>query len=156
MRGQSPYFCRNEDTDIFFSNSNGSPVVISDCNKNDDNRLWTIQNKTISAYDGSMCLDVTGGDNATLMVRRCKSGSVCHQEMSTSSGSTTAFSSSGGAKNAAWTSQTEAPKMVAGFKSGNVWGVLKPLIFVSSLTPVIQSRQQSKHVSVHYFIAVRD
>ena len=65
----------------YFSSYNGSPVVISDCN-NDHNQLWTIHDHAISAYNGSMCLEVTDGDNsdgAKVQIWGCSPGNVNQQ-----------------------------------------------------------------------------
>ena len=96
---------------------------------------------------------------STLMECGSRSGTV-RRQMSTRSGppgptpELAAHTLPGRTTAVAWTSWTSEP--VAGFKYGTVSSVLKPLMFVSSLTPVTQSSAESRHVLFHHFSAVRD
>ena len=46
----------------YFRNQNGSPVVLDNCTGSQDQE-WTFRGGTISAYNGTMCLEVPGGSN---------------------------------------------------------------------------------------------
>ena len=65
----------------YFSNSNGSPVVIYDCINGPDIR-WTFQNGAITAYNGTKCLDVTDGEDCNgvkVQIWDCVPGNVNQQ-----------------------------------------------------------------------------
>ena len=47
----------------YFSNSNGSPVVLNVCPSIGGN-FWAIENDTITAYNGTKCLEVVDGVNS--------------------------------------------------------------------------------------------
>ena len=87
MRRQRPYISllRRETlaTKIltYFSNSNGSPVVIGDCTGGDD-QLWTFKNGAVTAYGDTKCLDVTDGVNSNgvkLQIWDCRLSNVTQQ-----------------------------------------------------------------------------
>ena len=70
LRGQGSYSSvprrKTTTTKIltYFSNSNGSPIIIYDCTGEDDQR-WSFNNHgAITAYSGKKCLDVTDGVNS--------------------------------------------------------------------------------------------
>ena len=78
-RGQRPYFAlsRRKTTTTkvltYFSNFNGSPVIIRECTVTFDQH-WNFNGSAITLFDGSMCLDLTNGDNfngAGLQIWEC-------------------------------------------------------------------------------------
>lgn len=62
-------------------NTNGSPVVIADCNGSVDQQ-FTFSNGAVTAYNGVMCLDVTNGSDVNgnkLQLYTCYAGSTYQQ-----------------------------------------------------------------------------
>ena len=65
----------------YFSNYNGSPVVMGECAFGHDNR-WTFQDGTITMYNGTKCLDVTDGEDSNgvkVQIWDCVPGNVNQQ-----------------------------------------------------------------------------
>ena len=136
-----------------FSNSNGSPVVITDCTGSND-QLWTFKNGAVTAYGGTKCLDATDGVNSNgvkLQIWDCWPSSVNQQWWWT------------GDNHLAWTNHGRCVDLTDGsLANGNrvqIWdcsGCVEAFVFASSLTPVSQRQRQSKYIFAHHFFAVRE
>ena len=88
LRGQDSYFSlpRRKTTTTklltYFSNCNGSPIIICDCTGKDDQR-WSFNNHgAITAYGGKKCLDVTDGvdsNGVKIQLWDCSEGTNVNQ-----------------------------------------------------------------------------
>lgn len=89
LRGKCPYFSasgrKTTTTKILthFRNQNGSPVVLDNCTIGASvDQIWTFKGSTISAYNGTMCLEVPDGASSNgveLQICQCSPTNVNQQ-----------------------------------------------------------------------------